>query len=82
MVPDPIPVRMLNFPPTVATRVSANSNAEAFTGMPACTVVGVNIYDSTGSPRRLAWGPLAANKTVDAGDTLSFAAGALTLTMG
>ena len=46
-----------------------------FTGMPACTVVGIEIWDSAGSPVRLWHGPLAANKTLGAGDELKLAAG-------
>lgn len=63
-------------------RASASTNGQTFTLMPAATTGAVNIYDSTGSPRRLAYGNLAANKTTDAGDTLSFAVGAITLTIG
>jgi hypothetical protein len=42
------------------------------------TVVGIEVWDSTGTPRRLEWGALAASKTMAAGDTLSFASGAIT----
>lgn len=56
---------------------ASNSGAISFTGMPAATVTGVEIYDSAGSPRRAWWGALTASKTVGAGDTLSFAASAL-----
>ena len=52
-----------------------------FTLMPACTVVGVDIYDSNGSPIRVAWASLAANKTVGAGDTLVIPTGSLTVTL-
>ena len=47
----------------------------------ACTVVGVDIYDSNGSPIRVAWASLAANKTVGAGDTLVIPTGSLTVTL-
>ena len=59
----------------------SNSGALNFTSMPACTVVGVDIYDSAGTPKRLAYGPLTANKTVSAGDTFQIAAGSLTLSL-
>ena len=52
-----------------------------FTLMPACTVVGIDIYDSNGSPIRVAWASLASNKTVGAGDTLVIPAGSLTVTL-
>ena len=59
----------------------ANNAAISFTGMPACTVVGIEIYDSAGSPKRLAYGPLTASRTVTAGDTVQFASSAITLSL-
>lgn len=57
---------------------SASNNATiSFTGLPAATVTGVDIYDSAGSPRRTWTGPLTASKTVGAGDTLSFSSGSV-----
>lgn len=56
-----------------------NGSAINFTAMPACTVVGVDIFDSTGTPRRLWWGALATNKAVGSGDTFQIAVGALTI---
>ena len=58
-----------------------NNAAISFTGMPACTVVGIEIYDSAGSPKRLAYGPLTASRTVTAGDTVQFASSAITLSL-
>lgn len=62
--------------------VASNSGAVTFTGMPACTVTGVDIFDRNGTPRRAYFGNLSASKTVGAGDTLSFAIGALTISQG
>ena len=59
----------------------ANNAAISFTGMPACTVVGIEIYDSAGSPKRLAYGPLTASRTVTSGDTVQFASSAVTLSL-
>lgn len=58
----------------------ANSSSAAitFTNMPACTVTHVDIYDSNGTPRRCWWGALTASKTLASGDSLSFAAAAIT----
>lgn len=42
------------------------------------TVVAIEIWDGAASPKRVEWGALAANKTMAAGDTLSFASGAIT----
>lgn len=58
-----------------------NTGAVAFTLMPACTVTGVEIWDSAGSPVRLWWGPLAAPKVVNVGDTFNFAVGAVALSI-
>ena len=60
---------------------TSNSGTVTFTGMPACTVVGIEIYDSNGTPKRLAYGALTANKTVGAGDTLTFAAASISLSL-
>lgn len=59
----------------------ANNAVINFTGMPAATVVGIEIYDSAGTPKRLAYGALSANKTTASGDTLQFGAGNITLTL-
>lgn len=60
----------------------SNNAAVTFTSMPACTVVGIELWDSSGTPRRLAYGDLTANKTLVSGDTLEFANGSITLTLG
>jgi len=61
--------------------VISNSAAVNFTSMPAATVTDVNVYDSAGTPVREAWGALTASKTTSSGDTLSFAIGALTISL-
>ena len=58
-----------------------NSGTISFTDMPSCTVVGIELYDSAGSPKRLAYGPLTASRTVTAGDTVQFAASSVTLSL-
>jgi len=60
---------------------AANSGAITFTAMPAATVTGVDIYDSNGTPRRAWAGALTASKTVASGDSLSFAASSVTVTL-
>lgn len=60
---------------------ASNTGAVTFTNMPACTVTGVELYDSAGSPLRLAWGPLAASKTLNSGDTFQFDVAALALSV-
>lgn len=58
-----------------------NNTAISFTGMPAVTVVGIEFYDSAGSPKRLAYGALTTSRAVTAGDTVQFASGAITLSL-
>lgn len=60
---------------------TSNSGLLSYTSMPACTVVGVEIWDSAGSPVRLWWGALTASKTVNSGDTFQIAIGDLDLTL-
>jgi hypothetical protein len=69
--------------PTVAWTAAAagsqpSSGAVSVANMPASTVVGVEVWDSAGTPKRQEFGALAASKTLASGDTLSFAAGAIT----
>ena len=69
--------------PAAATpSTTANTATVSFTNMPACTVTDINIFDSTGTPVRRAFGALTASKTVGSGDTLSFAAAAITASIG
>lgn len=60
---------------------SANSGNIDFAGMPACTVVAVAITDASTSGNILVYGTLAANKTLDAGDTLRISTGDLDITI-
>lgn len=58
-----------------------NSASISFAGMPAATVVGIEIYDSAGTPKRLAYGALTTSRVVTAGDTVQFASSAITLSL-
>jgi hypothetical protein len=69
------------FPAASGTTSTANSADIVFTNMPAATTVGVEIWDSAGTPFRWWWGAATANKTTNLGDTLRILAGQLTLTM-
>lgn len=60
---------------------TANNTEVNFTGMPSCTVVGIELYDSAATPLRLAYGPLTTSRTVTAGDTVQFAAGSVVFTL-
>ena len=60
---------------------TSNSADLVFSGMPACTVVGVEVWDNAGTPVRLWYGALTASRTVAAGDELRLVAGALALSI-
>lgn len=57
--------------------VATSTNAQTFASMPAATVVGVEIWDSTGTPVRKQFGTITS-QAVSAGNTLSFASAAVT----
>lgn len=73
--------------PTVAFSAASagstsNSAAVTITNWPrAETIVGIEIWDSAGTPLRKWWGALTASKTMAIGDTLSYAIGAVVLNM-
>lgn len=69
------------FPAATGTTSTANSADIVFTNMPACTVVGLEIWDSNGTPFRWWWGPATASKAVNLGDTIRILAGQLVLNM-
>lgn len=64
---------------TEANGSVTTTGAVSYTSMPAATVTSAEIYDSNGTPRRAWWGALTASKTTASGDTLTFAAGAITV---
>lgn len=67
---------------TSSSSGASSNNADlTWTGMPACTVGGVEVWDSAGTPVRLWYGTLTANKTVNSGDTFTIATGDLDLTI-
>jgi hypothetical protein len=68
---------VVTFSPAVS-QSAANSTAVIVTNMPPCTVVGVELWDSSGSPRRLEYVPLDASKTCNTGDTFELTVGELT----
>jgi len=58
------------------------SNADVtWTNMPAATIVAVEVWDTAGSPVRLAYGTLSASKTTNAGDTFTISSGSLTMSL-
>lgn len=69
---------------TAASAASiANTAVVTYAGMPTASVSHVDVYDSAGSPVRKWFGAITGGaKSVTAGDTLSFAIGAITLSLG
>ena len=57
---------------------AASNSAITVTNMPAATIVGIELWDSAGTPVRKWWGALTDSKTTASGDTFTIAAGALT----
>lgn len=68
---------------TAAAGGAASNSADVvFTNMPAATIVGIEIWDSAGSPVRWWHGALAASRTTAAGDEFKLAAGDVDLSIG
>jgi hypothetical protein len=57
----------------------ASNVAVTVTNMPATTINGIELWDASGTPVRLWWGPLTAAKTTNSGDTFTISSGSLTL---
>lgn len=66
---------------SAASGATQNAGAVTFTNMPAVTVVGVEVWDNAGTPVRIWYGALTANKTLNAGDTFIIAIGDLDLSL-
>ncbi len=60
---------------------TANTDAETFSNMPACTVTHIGIWDAASSGNLLFHTAVDTSKAVLAGDTISVAAGAVTVTL-
>ena len=60
---------------------TANTDAESFTNMPACTVTHIGVWDAATSGNLLFHTAVDTPKAVLAGDTISVAAGAVTITL-
>ena len=72
----------IEFDPAHAdTGVTQNTNIETFTSMPVATVTHIGIWDHESAGNLLFYTDVAANKTVASGDTISVAAGAITVTL-
>ncbi len=58
----------------------SNSNTLTWTNMPTAIIGGIEVFDSSGTPRRIWFSTLAVNKSTAAGDTFQIGVGQLTLT--
>jgi hypothetical protein len=58
--------------------VISSSAAITFVNLPACTLTGVDEYDSAVPPVRRWFGNLSSPKTINAGDTFSISTGSYT----
>lgn len=59
-----------------------DSNASfTIVNMPACIVVGIEIWDSAGTPARKWWGPLPTPVTCALGDTFTIPSGSFALVL-
>jgi hypothetical protein len=65
---------------TASPSVAANSSNVSVANMPAGTINGIEIWEST--PVRIELGSLTTPRTTASGDTLSFAIGAVTSSVG
>jgi hypothetical protein len=60
---------------------TANTDAETFSNMPACTVTHIGVWDHASSGNLLFHTAVTTSKAVLAGDTISVAIGAVTITL-
>ncbi len=60
---------------------ASNSGTVTFSSMPAATIVGLEIWDSAGTPVRLWWGALTASKVLASGDSIAFPAASVILSL-
>jgi hypothetical protein len=59
---------------------AATNNADlTWTNMPATTIVGVEVWDTAGSPVRIWYGALSSSKTTNSGDTFTISNGSLSV---
>lgn len=66
---------------SVSSGSQATSAAVSQTNMPAATIPAIELWDNSGTKRRIEYGDLAAPRTTSAGDTLSFASGSIASTL-
>lgn len=74
-----------NFPNASGTNPTSKANGTTITFPTASaswgTVVAFGIFDASSGGNLIAWADLTANKTIGSGDTASFAASSLTITL-
>lgn len=60
---------------------AASSSAVSVSNMPAATIVGIELWDSNGTPKRKLWSALTAAKTTNSGDTFLIPSGSITVSL-
>jgi len=63
---------------SAASAGSSSNSAISQANMPAATIAAIEVWDSAATPKRQMLGTLTTARTTVAGDTLSFAAAAIT----
>lgn len=61
--------------------ITNSAGSTNFINMPACTIGGIELWDSAGTPIRRWFGPLVANKVVNSGDTVTFSPSSIAIQM-
>jgi hypothetical protein len=67
---------------TLTPAAAANNIALTQPNMPSGTIVGGELWDSSGSPHRTWFGALSSSKVVNSGDTFTVPIGALQIGLG
>lgn len=72
------PTIAFNASTTAVPAVAASTGPVTITNMPTCTIVGVEVWNSNGTPTRQEWGGLTSSKSLVSGDTMTYATNAVT----
>lgn len=68
--------------PAPAAGSVSNTSAITWANLPTSTLVGLELWDSAGTPKRKWFGSLAASKSVLLGDSVTLLAGSLVISVG
>lgn len=71
----------ITFGSAAAAGSISNTAVCTWTNMPVATIVGLEIWSTDGTPKRLWWGALAVSRTTASGDIFEFAIGSVVCTL-